>query len=475
MIKDKLAEIIAVAVVIISMLVAGGSSIIKNNNLEMGNTFRPSGIDINLREDLVSGASRSGNTLNVDPIITLDGHRVVMTDIGDIAFGKIDQGNSNEEIVSWTSMTDNTSYYTLTGVEWGYNFYNNATSTGNMKKHNSGAAFIITNDDHWISEQFVNVDDAQTIAGLKTFSVYPESGVGADATTTNQLITYGQTVSFVNQGSATSTYAVGGISRLGTQVEAASSTYSVADPTVLSTQWVTSTPSTLRGLYVPMAENDGYLSQLWLDLTEDYTWTGGHVFNNASSTFTGNLIIGGNSTTTGNVYFGNSLTLNGGFDVSGDLSGNITRLYATDYQDRGWTDSAAEFTIASTTISASDLGTDGIIKYEVYITGIDSSGGPADHRFKVKYGSTVVASSSVSLTSGSETVFLKGELFATGASNTQTGYLETSSFTDSTLDLWNLGTATEDSTGDLELAITAQIEVAQADLTTVFSNFRLIK
>lgn len=118
----------------------------------------PSGINIRIREDLIDGASRSQTTLIIDPIITKDGHRVTMSDIGDIGFGKINQGNSNEELISWTGITDNTTTYTLTGCIWGYNFYNLTAVVANRKRHTSGATFSINTDMHYIEQQFVAKD-----------------------------------------------------------------------------------------------------------------------------------------------------------------------------------------------------------------------------------------------------------------------------------------------------------------------------
>jgi len=141
--------------------------------------FRPSGISVFIRQDLVAGASRSGTTLNIDPIITKDGTRVTMAHIGDIGYAKIDAGKSSEEIISFTGMTDNTATYQLTGVVWGYNFHvNTGGVTANQKKHTSGASLIITNDDHFLSSQYVNLDDAQTIPSIKTFSALPAITAG---------------------------------------------------------------------------------------------------------------------------------------------------------------------------------------------------------------------------------------------------------------------------------------------------------
>lgn len=120
----------------------------------------PSGISVRIRENLVEGAARTQTTLIIDPIVTLSGDRVAMSDIGDKGYGKIDQGNSREELISWTGITDNTTTYTLTGVVWGVNFHNLVGSVAaNMKRHNSGSVFSINTDMHYIAEQFVSSDD----------------------------------------------------------------------------------------------------------------------------------------------------------------------------------------------------------------------------------------------------------------------------------------------------------------------------
>ena len=144
----------------------------------MANTFRPSGISINIRQDLVEGASRSGTTLVIDPIITKDGHRVIMSDIGDICYAKLDQGTNNEEIISFTGLTDNTTTYTLSGCVWGYNFYDTEGSVvANQKKHVAGGTLLITNDDHFLSEQFVTSDT-------------PTAGAAYTPSSGQQLTTY---------------------------------------------------------------------------------------------------------------------------------------------------------------------------------------------------------------------------------------------------------------------------------------------
>jgi len=136
----------------------------------MANKMLPSGISVRIREDLIDGASRVQTTLIVDPIITLDGHRLLMTDIGDIGYGKIDGGTSREEIITWTGITDNTSTYTLTGCVWGLNFYDLSNAVANYKRHTSGAKFEIKTDMHYIAEQFISADTPTASTGYSPAS-----------------------------------------------------------------------------------------------------------------------------------------------------------------------------------------------------------------------------------------------------------------------------------------------------------------
>lgn len=152
-------------------------------------SMRPSGISVYIRQDLDEGAARTGNTLIIDPIITKDGHRLTTSDLANIEFAKIDQGTSNEEIISFTGITDNTSTYTLTGCVWGYNFYNTTGSvSANQKKHIAGAKLIITNDFHFINEEFIDKNSTQTIVGPKTFTITPKSNGGNPTVNTDLVI-----------------------------------------------------------------------------------------------------------------------------------------------------------------------------------------------------------------------------------------------------------------------------------------------
>ena len=120
----------------------------------------PSGISVRIREDLLSGAARTQTTLVVDPLVTITGHRITMTDIGDKGYGKLEQGTTREELMSWTGITDNGSTMTLTGCEWGINLHNlTAGVNENKKRHTVGSSFKITTDMHFVAEQYRDKDN----------------------------------------------------------------------------------------------------------------------------------------------------------------------------------------------------------------------------------------------------------------------------------------------------------------------------
>lgn len=336
---------------------------------DLGSIFRPSGIDISIRQDLAAGASRTGNTLVVDPIITKSGYRMTMADIGDIAFAKLDPNLANEEIISWTGMTDNTTTYTLTGVEWGYNFHNLATSTDNYKKHFSGARFIITNDDHWLKTQFAALELNNIFNQVQTFNYYPEVASNqGDATTTRQVVTFGQLANSLAQGSVTSTEAFGGILRIGTLSEIASSYYSVSDPTAVTTRYTTSTPSAnIAEGFVPAVGSSGKLHQTFFDLTESWNFTS----LLATSATTTRLVVGSSQpTTNAALWVGGNSYFNGNATSTGSVS-------ATDFcLGTNCKNSLSEATVATSTIQRTALTNElDIVSFQIPANKLRSSNG----------------------------------------------------------------------------------------------------
>ena len=149
-------------------------------------------------------------------------------------------------------------------------------STTLQKVHNAGSKIIMTNVAQFFGN-FMDLWTTQTATGTKTFITYPEIFGSESATTSRQLLTLEQAQALTNQGAATSTTSIAGISELATQIEMASSTaWGVDEPHVIQSQYATSTPNgtSFSGLYVPVSQNNGYLHQNWFDLSESWTFTG---------------------------------------------------------------------------------------------------------------------------------------------------------------------------------------------------------
>ena len=290
---------------------------------------RPTEFSTSIGEQKTEG--HSDTTLKVTSITTKDGNTLSASVLGDLIVLSVNPGASNSETVSCTGLTVSTK--TFTGCTFGFRFDDpTATQAGNIKAHAPGEPVIISNTDTYLSQQYPTLDGDATITGnwtfntIQTFNQYPEilSALG-DATTTRQVITLGQAQGLANQGSATSTELISGISILGTRIQNASSTpFGVLDPHIQQSQHASSTPSSNisslnGGLWDIWSDNTGKLAQGWLDLIETYIWSGGHIWNTASSTFAGNLNISGDLTVTGDLIGGSILTisLNAGETIDG--------------------------------------------------------------------------------------------------------------------------------------------------------------
>lgn len=195
-----------------------------------------------------------------------------ISDFGNLGCGTIEPGHSTrQEFISFTGVTQNSDdTATLTGVVRGLQPVSPYTASTTLQyTHSGGSSFILSNSPPCFYESYANLNASSTISNLWTYKVYPEiaSGVG-NATTSLQFTTKNYVDNVVNQGAATSTQTLGGISELATQLEIASTTdLGVARPLVLHTLFSTSTPdlsATNRpNNYLVMSEHTGLLHPDW--------------------------------------------------------------------------------------------------------------------------------------------------------------------------------------------------------------------
>jgi hypothetical protein len=232
--------------------------------------FRPSNYVGKLLTRLDEGGVEA--TFKTTPDEAADGTGLSTAKLGDFIVFTINPGADNEEKISVSAVATSSDQATWTIINRGLSFTENAVITANKNQHSIGETVIISNDDHYLSQQFVDIDtQSQNIVGLKTFNtVLPTSSL--NATTSEQFVTKAVLDATAVQGVATSTETNGGIVELGTLAEQSTGFSGGANkPTVLQTKNSTSSPD-IRGTYNVVAESDGFLDRDWIDLTED-TWS----------------------------------------------------------------------------------------------------------------------------------------------------------------------------------------------------------
>lgn len=243
--------------------------------------FRPSNYVGKLLTRLNEGGSET--TFNTTPGTAKDSSTLTTAKIGDFAVFTINPGADNEEKVSVSAVSVSGTTATWTIINRGLSFTENAVVTANKKQHAVGETVIISNDDHYLSQQFVNVDDTQSITGLKNFSsttpprydqTPPSHVAGTSVATSSEFAS----IAYVNATGAGSnvsaTESTRGEVELATQLEMASSTLTGGSGASLAlySKYATSSPST-PGVYVPITEQTGKLSLNLLPLSSIWNFT----------------------------------------------------------------------------------------------------------------------------------------------------------------------------------------------------------
>ncbi|KKL84875.1 hypothetical protein LCGC14_1960350, partial [marine sediment metagenome] len=263
-------------------------------------------------------------------------------------------------------------------------------STSLQFSHAGGTKLIFSNSPNLYDQAAFKGND-ETVTGTWTYTSTAIPIFDANPTITDDK--HFATKKYVDDvaiaGAPDATLSVKGILEVGTQIEMASTTAigggDTTAPLALTTAFSTSTPdgTSQAGLFAVISKNNGKLHQLWLDLTEAFTWTGHHIFSsffatNASTT---------NATTTNQHITGVTSTI-----LKTDSSGRVLGATAgVDYVTQQYTfatttntsvagDSTATSTflgIPASTITASssieariqatctDGGTDGVCSFSV--------------------------------------------------------------------------------------------------------------
>lgn len=249
-------------------------------------SFRPSNYVGKLLTRLNEGGAES--TFNTTPDEAADGTGLSTTKLGDFIVFTINPGASNEEKISVSAVATSSNEATWTIINRGLSFTENVSITGNINQHAIGETVIISNDDHYLSQQFLEKGENQTITSVLTFSILPESSL--EATTSPQFVTKALLDNTTNAGAATSTEERGGLVELGTLAEQADSfDGGLAKPTVLQTKNSTSTCQ-IVGSYNVVASTTGKIDKGCIDQTSTYEFSGAQS-HSATSTFNSGVDI----------------------------------------------------------------------------------------------------------------------------------------------------------------------------------------
>lgn len=236
----------------------------------------------------------------------------------------------------------------------------------------------------------------------------------------------------VSAGASDANTTTKGLVEIATKLETASSTQLGGTGAFLAmpAEHATDTPSgtSYSGSKSVISKMNGKIHQLWIDLTEAFTWTGIHTFDNDVdiAAESGNpLILRGLSYIwpASHVATGTCLT-NGG---SGSLLWNqeCGRVKSVVTNTLTLSNNAASTTMATTTLEASELGTEAVVEIVCDISALTFGGATGSISFNLKYADQLIASTSITGagTSGVASGEMRAVMILNGAS-VQKGHID---------------------------------------------------
>ena len=269
-----------------------------STNYVAGETYRLAG----------SGISSSATSIVLRSFnMPVSGRALAMTDFGSIGYATLEPGTSKKEFVSFTGVSS----ATLTGVVRGLNFVSPYTASTTLRQaHSGGSKLIISNPPQLWARQ-ATLDNDETIQGDWTFSATntPQYNQAPSFTSgSNEFGTVKLIEDTANQGAAISSEVAAGIVEIvdSSELGAGTATGTTGAILVLQNRFATSTGEVATSSIV-VSESDGNINQGFLDLTEDFAFSGDNTLS-GENTFTATTSL--NATTTIGVDSSDSLVVN---------------------------------------------------------------------------------------------------------------------------------------------------------------------
>lgn len=237
-----------------------------DNNENLGGNVPVSATNWTLAAPITS----TETTIDLTDFNDLRGNAVATTSMPTKIYFVVEAENSsNAEIVLCLAANGDETNTQFTSCVRGLAFSGTTETavTANQKSHSAGASVIMTNVGQFFNN-FVDIDSAQTVAGVKTYSVSP---IVPSPTTDNQVANKAYVDGVAQQGGATSTETVVGISQLATTAEQAGNSFDLNEPQVLSTKYASSTSA---NNYVMISDSEGELDSSFIG-DNNYIFGGG--------------------------------------------------------------------------------------------------------------------------------------------------------------------------------------------------------
>jgi len=136
-----------------------------------------------------SGVTSTATTVILTSFKTPDTTKILTTDLGTTAYATLEPGTSREEIISFTTVTQNADgTATLTGVTRGLGFVSPYTTVAANKKAHAGGTIFVMSDNPQLYEDLISFNNDETITGTWTFSTaaFPQMSDGTTAPTANE-------------------------------------------------------------------------------------------------------------------------------------------------------------------------------------------------------------------------------------------------------------------------------------------------
>jgi len=447
---------------------------------------QPLGFSVVTRYKTTLSSSMTSNqaTVPVSSFNTFDGYALTTSDIQPAAFLTIEPGGSREEIAKCTAISS-PNFSTCTR---GLAFYgtSEASVAANRKAHNAGSIVVMSNV-HYVYEQLADKDSTESIGGLKTFT----SGTLYLLNTTFGIRSNGANLQWSDDGFVSSyNFASSAVSQL-----TASTTAGIG----IESSRIYVKASSTKGLvfddsgnlYQAVSSTGGIESNangLYLDTSDEQTWTGGQTFGSVTTTgnlnVDGSLVVNGTSTLATTTINGQNINnLLDGSNADSLHVHNYSQLATSSPGATGISNTTDLTTIVTTTLPGGTLGsTNGIrITIPVKRNRTVASAGQI-LTIHVRINGSEIASHAIGYGAGGQTTDTNGEItaliLANGSESAQYGTLNIqlnqeaaqTQEDDAQVHGWADGSLAIDTSSDFTVSVTAQWSNADANNVFTLAN-----